>query len=85
MITFISAAGFLFIAYRYGGDNFRWLGDEIAYAARDAKAFMYDAADKADDIGRRMHAVAGTYKKTEEAVKEIHKAVRTAEDNKTND
>ncbi|WP_420264091.1 hypothetical protein [Candidatus Magnetominusculus dajiuhuensis] len=78
MITFLSVVCFLFLAYRYGGDNFRWLGDEIEYAASDVKSFMNKVADKADDIGQRMHAVMGQYNKTKEAVKTINKAVHTA-------
>lgn len=74
MITFLSVGCFLYLAYRHGGDGFRWFGDEIEYAASDAKALMNKLADKADDMGSRMHAVMGTYNKTKAAVKTINKA-----------
>ncbi|KWT79606.1 hypothetical protein [Candidatus Magnetominusculus xianensis] len=85
MITFLATALFLFVAYRYGGDSFRWFGDELEYAAADAKVFMSKMADKADDIGSRMHALMGTYKKTKEAVKKINKAAEVIQDNSTDD
>jgi hypothetical protein len=84
MLTFLSAVCFLVIAYYYGGDKFRWFGEKIVDVASDTKVFMYKSADKADDMGRRMRAVMGTYKTFDEA-REAAKAIKKAAQGKAAD
>jgi hypothetical protein len=69
---------FILVAYYYGGEKFRWFGVELEKTAADARIFMNKTADTADDLGQRMHAVMGTYKKTKETVRTINKAAASA-------
>ncbi|MBF0320623.1 MAG: hypothetical protein HQL01_12560 [Nitrospirae bacterium] len=84
MLTFLSGACFLVIAYYHGGGKFRWFGEKIEDFASDAKVFMYKTADKADDLGQRMRAVMGTYKTYDEAI-ESAKAIKKAAQGKATD